>query len=167
MKNTSLAGAVFIAVLVASAGSALAFAGGFDLTNGGLGQAALNTQQFGLAVCNKSPQALVAAVPIVVKVNNQSITVPSVSPIASGKCAYSYVDYSQFDMKAGQTYTANVTIDPQHTAASNIDNTVNYSIVVPAAAAANNANLTANADSQLSNPILEAWNWVMGLFGGK
>ena len=118
-------------------------------------------------MCDKSPQALATAVPIVVKVNGQSVTVSSVSPITSGKCEYSYVNYSQFGMKVGQTYIASVTIDPQRTVASNLDDMASYSIVVPGPVAANNANLTADANSQLSNPILAVWNWVMGLFGAK
>lgn len=158
MKNTSLAVAAFLAVLVVSAGSA--FAATFDLTNGGLGQAALNHQQFGVAVCDKNSQALTSVVPVVVTVAGKSVTVSSVAPIPAGQCKYTYVGYSQLGMQAGQTYSANVVVDPQHTAASNADNSVSYSVTVPAQVAANGSNLTANANSQLSNPLMTLWGWL-------
>lgn len=166
MKNTSLAVAAFCAVFIGS--MSLAFAASFDLTNGGLGQAALNPQQFGVAVCDKSSDALTSAVPVTVTVGGQSATVSSVSPIAAGQCAYSYVSYSQLDMQPGQTYSVSVTVDPQHTVASNSNDEANYSVTVPggAQASAKNTNLTADVAGQLSNPFSAAWNWIAGLFKG-
>jgi hypothetical protein len=52
-------------------------------------------------------------------------------------------------MAAGQSYTVTVTIDPNHTIATNTDNQASYSIMVPGVAAS--TTVTAQATHQHSN----------------
>src|SRR5665213_526323 len=85
------------------------------LTNGGLGQVAGNTQSFGLAVCNNGKQAVMQPVPVLVSANGMATTISSASSIQPGVCQYSYANYSDLAMMAGQTYAVSVTIDPGHT----------------------------------------------------
>jgi hypothetical protein len=159
IKSSTLAGLMF---LIASS----AFAATFTLTNGGLGQTVANTQQFGVAVCNKSTANLTQSVPIVVTTNGESATISSASTIQAGSCEYSYLPYSQLGMKSGETYSVNVTIDPQNSVISNSDNATVYNVTVPGQAmvAANNTptqpNLTANIASQFANPLVSLWNWL-------
>jgi hypothetical protein len=151
--------------IILGASASLALAAGLALTNGGLGQTAANPQQFGVAVCAGSGQALSASVPMTISVGSQNANITSASSIAAGTCQYSYIPYSQLSMQAGQTYSVNVTIDPQHSVISNSNNTATYSVTVPSqTAAANNNNLTADASDQLSNPFLAIWNWFIDLF---
>jgi hypothetical protein len=150
--------------IILGASASLALAAGLTLTNGGLGQTAANPQQFGVAVCAGSGQALSASVPLTVTVGSQSATITSASSITAGACQYSYIPYSQLNMQSGQTYSVNVTIDPQHTLISNSNNTATYSVTVPSQVAAGNNNLTADASNQLSNPFMAVWNWFIGLF---
>jgi hypothetical protein len=164
MKNTF----VFIGVsaIMLFAWAASSFAAGLDLVNGGLGQVATNPQQFGIAVCDKGSQPVSASLPIAVDTNGQMETISSAASIAAGQCEYSYLDYSQLNMQPGQSYSVNVTIDPQHTEISNSDNSATYSVTVPGkmSATQTGAGLTANASNQLSSPIAAFFNWFFGLF---
>jgi hypothetical protein len=162
MKKTT---AIFFgfAAIILGASATLAFAAGLTLTNGGLGQTTANLQQFGVAVCAGSGQALTTSVPMTVTVGSQSANISSASSIAAGTCQYTYIPYSQFGMQSGQTYSVNVVIDPHQTAISNSNNSATYSVTVPNQSAANK-NLTADASGQLSNPIAWLWNWFIGLF---
>ena len=110
-----------------------AFAASVVLTNGGLGQIAGNTQSFGLAVCNGGAVTIAQSVPILVSVNGTTATITSAASIAPGVCEYSYANYNQLGMVAGQTYSVNTTIDPNRTLISNSNNQATYSITVPAA----------------------------------
>lgn len=135
-----------------------AFAAGITLTNGGLGQAASNPSQFGVAVCNTGATALAQSVPVSVTVNGQSETVSSAASIAVGSCAYSYLPYSEFNMQPGTSYTAQVTIDPNATVISNTNNSASYSITVPGIPG------TADVSAQSGNFLAAFWNWFKGLF---
>lgn len=138
-----------------------AFAASVVLTNGGLGQVAGNTQSFGIAVCNKGTQALGQSVPLSVSAAGQVAAIESTAPTPAGSCSYTYVNYSQFGMTAGQTYTVTVTIDPQHTLTSNANNQATYDVTVPGTsaqaetetqtAASGNNNLLAYLGSVLVN----------------
>lgn len=129
VKNINLAVGVSAVLLGVVASSA--FAAGVVLTNGGLGQAAANQQSFGIAVCNGSAVAINKTVPVTVSANGITIPMVSAPSIAAGQCAYSYVNYNQFNMKAGQSYTVAVTIDPNKTVITNANNQATYTVAVP------------------------------------
>jgi hypothetical protein len=164
-KNASLF-VGFFAILVVGASPSFAASISLNLSNGGLGQSASNPRQFGVAVCNKSGTAITSSVPVSISVGGKSATISSAASIASGQCQYSYVDYAQFDMQPGQTYSVDVAINSQSGAISGASNEAVYSVTVPAqtTAVVNNNNLTANASAQLSNPFSVVWNWITGLF---
>jgi hypothetical protein len=143
-----------------------AMAASLTLTNGGLGQAAANPQEFGVAVCAGN-SALTQSVPVTVSVGSQSATVSSAASIAAGSCEYTYLPYSQLAMQAGQTYTVNVTVDPQHTISANSNNETAYGVTVPTqpvAETAQSKNLTADVASQFPNPFTVVWGWITGFF---
>jgi hypothetical protein len=168
MKQTIIKISTFAGLMFLIASSA--FAATFTLTNGGLGQAAANTQQFGVAVCNKSTANLTQPVPVVVTTNGESATISSASTIQAGSCEYSYLPYSQLGMKSGVAYAVSVTIDPQDSVISNSDNATVYNVTVPGqvAVAVNNtpaqSNLTADIASQFANPLVSLWNWLGDLY---
>ena len=114
-----------------------AFAAGVVLTNGGLGQVAGNTTSFGLAVCNGGTKAISQSVPVAVSANNQTVTISSAASIQPGACEYSYANYADLGMVAGQTYSVSVTI--------NSTSQANYSVTVPSAQ-------TAEATPAATNP---------------
>jgi hypothetical protein len=159
-KILSIAGLTAILIPAAT------FAAGISLNNGGVGQVASNPSQFGISVCNNGSAAVTQSVPVSVSVNGQTATVQSAAPIAGGACAYAYLDYSQFGMQAGNTYSASVTIDPQKTAITNSDNQASYSVAVPGAGAQGTAG-TADVNAQSGNFFTMIFNWFAGLFGGK
>lgn len=120
--------------VVAFAMAGVAFAAtGSILTNGGVGQVAGNSQSFGVAVCNGGTTATSLAVPVLVSANGASVTASSEPSIQPDACAYTYVDYSQFGMTAGQTYSVVATIDPGHTVIKNSDNAATYTVTMPSA----------------------------------
>ncbi len=170
MKKTLISLVSFFALLVASAGPSLAATLNIDLTNGGLGQAVSNPQQFGIAVCNDSAQTLSTSVPVSVTVGSQSATISTPASITAKNCQYTYINYSQFGMQAGQTYTVAVVIDPRDTVIAHGGEKTTYTVTVPAqttvAAKVNAGNLTANISTQVTNPLVAAWNWFIGLFKG-
>lgn len=166
MKQTIIR-AFSIAGFLLLSGS-VAFAATLTLTNGGLGQIAANPQQFGVAVCAGAEKGLSQSVPVSVTVNGKSASISSASSIAAGNCGYSYLPYSQLGMQAGQTYSVDVVIDPQHTVSSNGNNESVYSVTVPGQAAPvavqPSKNLTANISTQFANPITVLWNWLGDLY---
>jgi hypothetical protein len=159
IKISTIAGFLFFA-------AGTSFAASMTLSNGGLGQVATKPSQFGVAVCNKSGTDLAQAVPIIVTTNGESATISSVATIQAGTCSYSYLPYSQLGMTAGQTYSVNVIVDPQHSVSSNSDNATVYTVTVPAqtTAAQPSANLTANISSQFPNPLVAVWDWLGSLY---
>ena len=130
MKN--MAGIAAVAGILAFS-AFTAMAAGYTLTNGGFGQVAGNNDSFGIAVCNGGKQATTQAVPVSVSANGATVTVSSASSIAPGKCEYTYLQYSQLSMAAGNTYDVAVTIDPSHTLSANANNSASYNITVPGA----------------------------------
>ena len=152
--------------LLAVALPALSLAASITLTNGGLGQIAGNTAEFGIAVCNGGATALSASVPVSVTANGVNASVSSASSIAPGACAYTYLPYSQFNMQAGETYTVAVAIDPNHTAITNANNETSYSVTVPSAAQASQDMQAGTADvsAQSGNIFTAFWNWLVHLF---
>lgn len=186
----SLNGGAAIAGLIAMVFAAIpaaSFAAGVVLRNGGLGQAASNESQFGVAVCNGGTVAVTKSVPVSIAANGKSASVTSASAIAPGACEYSYVSYSQFAMRAGATYSVAVTIDPQKTLITNSDNQASYSVTVPGSSSLGSAAPhpsvaptglatvqpspasanTANVNQQSGNIFAALWHWVLGLFGIK
>ena len=162
MKKTLISLASFLALFAVSAVPSLAIT--FNLTNGGLGQAVSNPQQFGVAVCNNNSQTVAAGVLVSVTVGSENATVPTVSSIAGGKCGYTYVPYSQLGMQAGKTYTVSVAIDPQHSVTSNANTGAAYTVTVPTqVATTGSGNLTANVSGQFANPFALIWNWIVSV----
>jgi len=157
-KNVLMAGALG---LLAVALPALSQAAGVTLTNGGLGQSAGNASQFGVAVCNGGKTSVTASVPVSVSANSVNATVDSASSIAAGACAYTYLPYNQFGMKAGSTYTVSVTIDPNHTMATNANNQTSYSVTVPGGNGAQTS-ATADVSAQSGNIFSSIWNFLFG-----
>lgn len=168
MKQTLIKASATTGLFLFAAGTS--FAATLTLTNGGLGQVAAQPQQFGVAVCAGATQGLSQSVPVVVTANGKSQTVSSAASVAAGSCEYSYLSYNSFDMQAGNTYSVDVTVDPQHSVSSNANNETAYSVTVPgqaaqaAAVTAQNGNLTANISSQFSNPLVTLWNWLGDLY---
>jgi hypothetical protein len=165
MKYSSIAvltlGTIFV--------PAMSLAAGVSLHNGGLGQAAQNTQSFGVAVCNDGTQALNQTVPISVTANDKTVTVPSAASIKPGNCAYSYLTYAPFGMWAGTTYSVSVTIDPDHSVITGSNNQASYSVTVPkasvaAAPAQTPANGIANVSFQSGNFFTMLVSWLSGIF---
>jgi hypothetical protein len=160
---------IFITLLsvAALALPALSLAASVTLTNGGLGQIAGNTQNFGVAVCNGGSATVSQSVPVAVTVGSQTGSILSASSIKAGACAYSYLAYSTFGMQAGNTYSVAVTIDPQHTVITNTNNQTTYSVTVPGNAVAQapgaNANGTADVSAQSGNWLSAFWNWLTHL----
>ena len=150
MKNTVVALSFFSALLIGYLSTSTALA--LDLTNGGLGQAAANPQQFGVAVCDNDAQTLTSAVPINITVGDQSTTISSAASIASGQCEYSYLPYSQLGMQGGQTYSVNVTVG---------DDETTYNVTVPPQPT---VSLSADISKNVSGLISKIWNWFVGLF---
>lgn len=135
----------------------ISMAAGVSLVNGGLGQAAGDTNDFGVAVCNHGAQAVAQSVLVSVTANNTTKSVSSAPSISAGACAYSYLPYREFGMAAGKTYAVSVTVDPQQTVTKS--DTTSYSVTVPGAAqTSQTANVSAN------NPFSAIWNWFTGLF---
>lgn len=154
----------FLAMFVMSLN--IVSAAGVSLTNGGLGQLAANTQQFGAAVCNTTTNAFTGSVPVSITVGSETIIVSTTPSISGGQCEYTYVNYSRFGMQGGQTYSVAVTIDPQHTVISNTNNEATYMITVPGVLAqSGNGNLTATVSRNVSDNIFViVWDWIVGLF---
>ena len=150
MKNKLITTAFISAMLIGYAVPSLAAT--LDLTNGGLGQAAANPEQFGVAVCDKDAQPLTSAVPITIVVGGQSTTISSTDLIASGQCAYSYLPYAQLGMQGGQTYSVNVTVG---------DDQTTYSVTVPPQPT---ISLSANISNNISWLFSGIWSWFVGLF---
>lgn len=157
MKVLALSAVGLLAVVL----PALSLAAGYTLTNGGLGQIAGNTANFGVAVCNGGKTATTASVPMAVTANGVGITTNSASNIAAGACAYTYLPYSEFNMQAGKAYDVSVAIDPNHTAITNTNNQTSYTVTVPSSTG--NAG-TADVNAQSGNLIMKFWSWLTKLF---
>ncbi|HEX4104114.1 MAG TPA: hypothetical protein VHZ04_01385 [Candidatus Paceibacterota bacterium] len=151
--------------LFAVALPALSLAASITLTNGGLGQIAADTTNFGVAICNGSKTALSASVPVSVTANGVSETTNSAGSIAAGVCEYTYLPYSQFNMQAGGTYSVAVAIDPNHTVITNTNNQTSYSVTVPtaqASAGAQGSAGTADVSAQSGNVFIAVWDFLFG-----
>lgn len=161
MKNVFIVFLGFSAVALPAAAFA-AGAGTPNLYNGGFGQIAGNTQDFGVAVCNGGAATVTQAVPVSVAVGGQTANILSPAPLKPGACAYSYLTYSQLGMQAGASYSVTVTVNGASQAV--------YRITVPGGAAAgaatlNAANGTANANAQFGDFFTMMQNWFKGMFG--
>jgi hypothetical protein len=163
MKYTTSAALVLAALIPALTASA----GSIVLVNGGFGQLAGNSQNFGIAICNQGTNALNHAVPVTVSTGEKTVNISSVPSIKAGGCEYSYLAYKDLGMKAGNTYSVVVTIDPQHSVISNTTNKTTYSAVVPAGVASAGSKATANASAQSGNFFAAIWNWIVSLFGKR
>lgn len=145
---------------------------GVDLYNGGFGQAADNTQGFGVAVCNGGTKTVAQSVPVSVAVGGQTATTLSASSIKPSGCEYSYLNYSDLAMQAGKTYSVTVTIDPGRTLISNTNNQATYAVTVPGTPVAvapseNAAHETANVNFQSGDFFSMVFDWLKGFFGGQ
>ena len=138
---------------------ATTFAAG-TLTNGGLGQSAADTANFGVAVCNQGASAVTDVVPLTVTANGITAEAESLAPLNANSCGYTYLSYDQFNMQAGQTYDVSVAI--QDGAPDS------YSITAPGAASdaaqSDAAQQTATVTTQSGNVFSNIWNWFIHLF---
>ena len=109
-------------------------AAGITLTNGGFGQRSGDVGSFGFAVCDSGSVLFSGGVPISVTANGVPDVVSFTSPLAASSCGYTYLPYASFNMVPGNTYSISVTIDPQHSLITNINNQATYaSVMVPSA----------------------------------
>jgi imidazole glycerol phosphate synthase subunit HisF len=145
----------------------VSLAAGVNLYNGGFGQVAGNAQNFGVAVCNGGTSAVTQSVPVSITVGSQTVSVSSAASIAAGKCEYTYLPYGQLGMQAAGTYSVTVTIDPNRSLISNINNQSTYNVTVAGnttAQAGNSAPETANANAQSGNFFAMLFNWIASWF---
>lgn len=165
----SVMGAILgISIATIAIAPALA-ATGVILHNGGLGQTAGDTKNFGVAVCNGGTKAVTQSVLVSVSANEATADIASASSIAAHKCEYTTVAYAAFNMQAGQSYQVSVTIDPKHTIISNTDNQASYNITVPAGQTAQTnvaANGSANANAEAGNVFASIFQWLAHFFTG-
>lgn len=146
---------------------AVSFAAGINLYNGGFGQIAGDTQNFGVAVCNGGEKTVDQPALVSVAVAGQTAAVLSASPLPQGSCGYSYLNYSQLGMQAGGTYSVTATIDPGHTLISNSNNQAVYRITVPRNLTITipASNETAIVNTQSGDFFTMLANWFTNIWG--
>jgi hypothetical protein len=172
MKNTKLGFLALCGIALLSAAPSFA-ATSVKITNGGFGQIATKTDQFGVAICNTGAQTVNLPIPATVAVDSVTANLLITTPLNVGQCVYSYLSYGQFNMKPGQTYLVQVAIDPQRTVITNSDSATVYTVTVPVpavvapvAVASPLKTLTADANIQFSNPFKIAWKWLGKIYKG-
>lgn len=156
-----------VAVAVFALGASTVFAANMTLTSGGLGHQGGDVLTFGFAVCNGGATALTTSVPVTVSANGVVVNTESPAPIAPGACEYAYLPYASFNMTGGETYSVNVTVDPNKTVISNTNNQSSYTLAVPetgavlGASSVNRINLLAN-EIQLVQSVISKIESILG-----